>query len=79
MFRRDGAAGDQPAAADRHHQRVQVRDLTEHFQGDRALTGDDEGIVKGVDEDEPLALGELLRVLGGPASASPCRTTRSPW
>ena len=43
--RRDGAAGDQPAAADRHHQHVKLGSVFEHFERDRALPADDFRIV----------------------------------
>ena len=44
----DGDAGDQPAAADRHDQHVEVGPVGEHFERDRALAGDDRRVVIGV-------------------------------
>jgi hypothetical protein len=42
-------AGHQPAAAHRHDHRAQVRHLLEQLPGDRALAGDDVGVVVGRD------------------------------
>ena len=39
-----------PAAADRHDQHVEVGHRRQHLQRDGALTGDDQGIVVGMDE-----------------------------
>jgi hypothetical protein len=47
------AARDQPAAADRHDQRVDRGHVLEHLQRDRALAGDDVRIVERVDEGQP--------------------------
>ena len=55
-------ARDQPAAADRHHQRVELRRLLEHLQRDGALAGDHRGVVVGMDEGEALARLDLVRV-----------------
>ena len=62
---RDGAAGDQAAATDRHHQHVEVGHRLEQLEPDRTLAGDDGGIVVGVDEGEPLLLLEPAGVGGG--------------
>ncbi len=59
--RRDRVAGDQPAAADRDHQHVEIGDLLQHLQRDRALAGDDQGVVVGVDPGQVA----LLRERGG--------------
>ena len=42
-FGRDRDAGDQPAAADRNHQRIELRHRCEHFERDGALPRDDKG------------------------------------
>ena len=47
-----GAAGDQPATADRDQQRIQRWRIGEHFQSERALAGHDGGVVIRVDEDQ---------------------------
>ena len=62
---RDGAAGDQAAATDRHHQHVKLGCGLEQLEPDRALAGDDGGIVVGVDEGEPFLLLEPAGVGGG--------------
>ena len=62
---RDGTAGDQAAATDRHHQHVKLGRGLEQLEPDRALAGDDGGIVVGVDEGEPLLLLEPAGVSGG--------------
>ena len=59
--RGDGAAGDQPAAADRNDQHVEVGHLLQHFQRDRPLAGDDVRIVVGVNPDEIRARPRLPR------------------
>ena len=64
--RRNRVAGDQPAAADRDHQHVEVRRLLQHFERDGALPGDHMRIVIRMHPDE-LAfrcdrLGAHLRV-----------------
>jgi hypothetical protein len=64
--RRDGAACDQPAAADRDHQGIEVEDVLQHLERDGALPRDDQRIVIGVHEGEPAlardALGAHLRL-----------------
>ena len=52
--RGDGVAGDQPAAADGNDEHVEIADLLEHFERHGALSGDDGGIVIGVDQDERM-------------------------
>ncbi len=49
----------QPAAADRHHQAIEVGLRREHLERHRALTRRDIGIVEGVDEGKPALLLEL--------------------
>ena len=54
---RDGDAGDQAAAADRHHQRVErLLGIGQHLERDGALAGDDARIVIGMDEGEAFVL-----------------------
>src|SRR6266702_1268106 len=50
LFERAADAADEPAAADGHDYRLNVGDLLEQLEGDGALSGDDVGIVEGVDE-----------------------------
>ena len=57
---RDGAAGNQPAAADRDHQHIETGHLFEDFQRDRALPGDDARVVIGVDLDEAVIRNEFF-------------------
>ena len=45
-----GDPGRQPAAADRHHQNLQVRKVVQEFQPHGALAADDLFVVVGVDE-----------------------------
>jgi len=52
----DGAAGNQAAAADRHHQHVEVGRIFQHLERDGALPSDDLRIVVRVDPDQ-IALG----------------------
>ena len=59
---RRGHARNQTAAADRHHQRVQVRHILQHFQSDRALAGHDIRIVIGMDKNKLLLLSQRQRV-----------------
>ena len=64
--RRHRVAGDQAAAADRDHQHVEIGDLLQHFERDRALAGDHARIVVGVNPGETALtcdrLGADLRV-----------------
>ena len=48
-FGRDRHAGDQPAAADRHDQHVEIGHCRQHLERDRPLAGDHQGIVIGMD------------------------------
>ena len=50
----DGDPRYQPTASDRHDQRVEVGLVGEHFEADRALSGDDRPVVVGVDRHQPL-------------------------
>ena len=63
--RGDGAAGQQAAAADRHHEHVEIRKILQQFQRQRALAGDDAGIVIGVDENQPLRRGQMMGMRRG--------------
>ena len=54
-----GHAGDQAAAAHRHDDRIQIRQLVQNFQADGPLAGDDLIVIKGVDEGGPSLLLEL--------------------
>jgi hypothetical protein len=54
--RGDGIAGDQPAAADRDDENVEVGRVFQHFERDGALTGDDVRIVVRMHPDQ-IALG----------------------
>jgi hypothetical protein len=65
-LRRGGDARNEPAAADRHHQHVEVGHLLQHLEAHRALAGDHRGVVVGVDEGEAFARAERVRVLRGP-------------
>ncbi len=60
--RRD--AGYQAAAADRHENGVDLvaMMLAQNLHGDRALSGDDVGIIKGVDEHQPALPAQFDRV-----------------
>ena len=63
--RRGGDAGNQAAAAHGNHQRIQVRLVAHHFQADGALAGNDQGVIKGVDEGQAALLGQGAGVLAG--------------
>jgi hypothetical protein len=56
-------ARDQPAAAERHHQHVDLGDVLEHLERHGALPRDDARVVKGMDEGQPL-LGLELAGMG---------------
>ena len=62
--RGDRAAGDQAAAADRDHQRLQVRRVLQQFERQRALAGHDCGIVVGMHEHAAFRGRNRQRVLG---------------
>ena len=57
--RRDRHARHQPAAADRHHDRVEVGRLLEHLKRDGARPGDNLRIVERVDENIAVLEREL--------------------
>ena len=58
----EGDAGDQPAAAARHHDEIGVRERRDDLESGRALPGDDVLVIEGRDEDRTLALGNPARV-----------------
>ena len=60
--RRSRDAADHSAAADRDHQRVDLRLLGEHLERDRALPRGHRQIVVGMDDREPALLRELQAV-----------------
>ena len=62
-LRRHGHAGDEPAAADRHDDRVEVRRVRQHFERDGALARHHRRVVVGVDEREALGRREPVRLL----------------
>ena len=72
-------AADQPAAADRNDQRVEVGHGVEHFERDRAGAGDDRGIVERMDEVQPLLGLDLAAWALASSNRSPWRTTVAPW
>ena len=53
------AAADQPAAADRHDEQVELAGVLEQLEGDGAGAGHDERLVVGVDDAQPALGGEL--------------------
>ena len=63
--RRHRTARNETAAADGNDQCVKVRCGLQHFQRQRALTGDDVGVVERVHEHVFMFRGEIARVLGG--------------
>ena len=75
---RDRDAADQPAAAQRNHDRAQVVDVLEQLQADASLSGDDVGVVEGVHEDGSLALGEPQRGLDAIVDGSLAGMDRGP-
>ena len=91
--RRDRDAGDQPAAADRDHQHVEVGHILQHLERDGALPGDDMRIVVRMHPGQAalarqrlgarLRLGDASRRRArpprhAPASPRPSRTASSP-
>ena len=64
------------AAADRHDDDVEVGRIGHEFEADGALSGDDPGVVIGMDEGEVLAPGEIAREYGGGVDA--CRPRSRP-
>ena len=65
LFHRAGDAADQAAAADRHHDRFDIRKLLQHLEPDRALPGDDLIVIEGMDEGELLLLLQARGLLAG--------------
>ena len=59
----DRNAGNQPAAADRDDQRVEVRRVLEHFERDGPGAGDDLRIVERMDEDIAVFAASSSRAL----------------
>ena len=57
-------AGDEPAAADRDDQRVEIRNGGEHLERRRALAGDHLRIVVGMHEHEPTLVRQRVRDAG---------------
>ena len=57
----DGHARNQPAAADRNHQRVEIGHSGQHLQRDSALPGNHQRIVVRVDERQTLVLAVHMR------------------
>jgi hypothetical protein len=77
-FHRDRHARDQPAAADRTQNRVEIRHLFHHLQRERALPRDDVGRVETVDVGEPLARDERIGVARDSVKSFPRTSTRAP-
>ena len=69
-------AGNEAAAADGNHQRVQFRRILQHFETDRAACHDHR-IIEGVDEGQPF-LASISRALANASTRSPCSTTCAP-
>src|SRR5277367_2376650 len=65
FFHGAGYSGDQSAAADGNHYGVQIGDLLEHLDAQRALAGDDGFVVEGMDESEGLFGAEAEGFLAG--------------
>ena len=60
-----GAAADQAAAADRHHQHVERPRILDQLEGQRALARHDGGVVERMDEDAAFGLRHCQRVRHG--------------
>ena len=61
-----GHTGNQTAATHGYKHRMQwPLVLAQHFHGDRALTGDHFGVIKGMDKCQAMALAELDRMRVG--------------
>ena len=73
----DRDAGDQAAAADRHQQHVEVGHRGQHLQRDGALAGDDQAIVIGMDEGQPVCAAMIGGERGGFLEGR--AALRSPW
>ena len=54
-------AGDQPAAANRHDNRVEIAQVGEQFECDRPLSGNDGRVVVGVYKAEAPFAAESVR------------------
>ena len=52
--------GDQSAAADRHDDCRQFRQLAQYLQSDRSLSGHDLRVIEGMDKGQPLLLLQLF-------------------
>ena len=72
------AAGDQPAAAHRHEQQVELRRVREQLERDRSLARHDERVVVRPHEREPALLGQRARrsPRGSPSSGRTARPRR---
>ena len=70
--------GDHAAAADRHHDRVDIRDLLQDFERDSALPGDDRGVIVAMDIREAPLFGERIGMGTSLGRLSPWRTTFAP-
>ena len=60
-----GNAGDQSAAAHRHHHSIHIRQLVQNFQADRALPGNDLLVIVGVDKGHVVLLLQLHGLIVG--------------
>ena len=79
---RGGDAADEPAAAHRDDQRVELRLRAQHLQPDGALAGDHQRVVEGVHEGQALRVGQRQRVVarlveGRRRAAPPRRRSRA--
>ena len=61
-FHGEGDAGEQAAAAHRDDDGIEIWHLLDDFQSQRALTGDDGGIVVAVDVGQPAFFADAVRV-----------------
>src|SRR3989475_1878105 len=64
-FQRHRHAGDQSAAADRHHGDIDSGTIPEHFQAQRSLARDELHVVKRMDVGKPALLTQLFGLLVG--------------
>ena len=60
-----------PPAADGHHDRLQLGKVRQQLQADRALAGNDQRIVIGMHEGQPLARRHVAGIDGGSVDALP--------
>ena len=65
-LQRDSDAADEATTAHGYQDHVDLRDIGEQFETDRALSGDHERVVERVDRDEASAGGQLGGVGGRP-------------